>query len=144
MPNFWLLCLKFSYRISKNPSRGLIGMQKTIEIHLPHYEIPQPSLHYPSPLDFLNIIPIKWYGHFTYPSHFCPRSFEWPLNVDKVCRCTEYLLSVIIFFFLTHHSLGVFQKYMALREIYNPLLLKRTRLERLSILSCQKGCSNTE
>ena len=31
--------------IKKNPFRGLIGMQKTIEVHLPHYEIPQPSPH---------------------------------------------------------------------------------------------------
>ena len=29
----------------KNPLRWLIGMQKSIEIHLPHYEIPQPSPH---------------------------------------------------------------------------------------------------
>ena len=33
--------LKLSYRIQKNPLRGLIGMQKTIEIYLPHYEFPQ-------------------------------------------------------------------------------------------------------
>ena len=31
----------------KNPLRGLIRMQKSIEIHLPYYEIPQLSPHYP-------------------------------------------------------------------------------------------------
>jgi len=29
----------------KNPLRGLIGMEKIIEIHLPHNEIPQLSPH---------------------------------------------------------------------------------------------------
>ena len=36
---------KFSFKTSKNPLKGLIGMQKAIEFHLPHYEIPQPSPH---------------------------------------------------------------------------------------------------
>ena len=27
----------------KNPLKGLIGMQKTMQIHQPHHEIPQPS-----------------------------------------------------------------------------------------------------
>ena len=45
MSNFWQVRLKLSYKISKNTLRWLIGMQKTIEIHLPHYEIPQPSPH---------------------------------------------------------------------------------------------------
>ena len=39
---FWQVCLKLSYKIWKNPLRGLIGMQKTMETHLPHYEISQP------------------------------------------------------------------------------------------------------
>ena len=29
----------------KSPLWGLMGMQKTLEIHLPQYEIPQPSPH---------------------------------------------------------------------------------------------------
>ena len=32
----------------KNPLRGLIGTQKPIEFHLPHYKIPQSSPHYPT------------------------------------------------------------------------------------------------
>ena len=43
--NFGWLCCKLSYKISKNPLVGLITMQKAIEIHLPHYKIPQPSPH---------------------------------------------------------------------------------------------------
>ena len=46
VPNIWWLCLKLSFKVSKNPSKGLIRMQKTIEIHLPHYKIPQQSPHY--------------------------------------------------------------------------------------------------
>ena len=30
---------------TKNPSKWLIGMQKTIDIHLSHYKIPQLSSH---------------------------------------------------------------------------------------------------
>ena len=36
VPNFWWLCLKLSYKILKNTLKGLIRMQKTFEIHLPH------------------------------------------------------------------------------------------------------------
>ena len=36
----------FLTRYKKKPLRGLIGMQKTIEIHLPHYEIPQLLPHW--------------------------------------------------------------------------------------------------
>ena len=42
MPNFWWLCLKPSYKISKNPLNMLIGGEKSIEFHLSHYEIPRP------------------------------------------------------------------------------------------------------
>ena len=37
MPDLWWALLKFSYKISKNPLRGLIGMQKPIEFQLPYY-----------------------------------------------------------------------------------------------------------
>ena len=40
VPNFWRLLIKQSYMISKNPLRMSIWMQKSIEFHLPHYEIP--------------------------------------------------------------------------------------------------------
>ena len=46
MSRFWQVCFKLSYKISRNPLRGLIRMQKSIKVHLPHYEIPQPSPHY--------------------------------------------------------------------------------------------------
>ena len=37
--------IKRFYKISKNPLRMFIWMQKSIEFHLPHYEIPQLSSH---------------------------------------------------------------------------------------------------
>ena len=39
-PIFRRLSIKQSYKISKNPLRMFIWMQKSIEFHLPHYEIP--------------------------------------------------------------------------------------------------------
>ena len=38
----------------KNPLRGLIGMQKPVEFHLPHYEILQPFLAIPWPCKWIN------------------------------------------------------------------------------------------
>ena len=46
MVNFWLRSIKLSYKIWKKSLRKLIWMQKSIEFHLPHYEIPQLSSHY--------------------------------------------------------------------------------------------------
>ena len=35
-----------TYKISRNPFRKLIWIQKSIEFQLPHYSIPQLSSHY--------------------------------------------------------------------------------------------------
>ena len=43
---FWQPSIKRFYKISKNPLRMFIWMQKSIEFHLPHYEIPQLSSYY--------------------------------------------------------------------------------------------------
>ena len=43
VPYFQWLRLKLSYNKSKNPLRGFIWVQKNIGIHLPYYEMPQPS-----------------------------------------------------------------------------------------------------
>ena len=45
-PNLFWLSIKQSYNVSKNPLRTLIWIQKSIEFHLPHYEIPQLSSRY--------------------------------------------------------------------------------------------------
>ena len=42
--NFWQPQIVLQ-DIKKNPLKGLIGMQNTIEIYLPHYDIPQLSPH---------------------------------------------------------------------------------------------------
>ena len=44
--NFWWLTPKLCYKISRNPLRMFIWMQKSIEFYLKHYEIPQPLLRY--------------------------------------------------------------------------------------------------
>ena len=46
MPYFCQLRLKLSYKIWTNPFRMFIRVQKSIEFHLPPYEIPQPLSHY--------------------------------------------------------------------------------------------------
>ena len=46
VPNFWWLCTKFSCKISKNPLRRFIWIQKSIEFQLPHCKIPQPCSYY--------------------------------------------------------------------------------------------------
>ena len=46
---FWQPSIKRFYKVSKNPLRMFIWMQKSIELHLPHYEIPQLSSHYSTP-----------------------------------------------------------------------------------------------
>ena len=43
LSNFWQSSIKRSYKISKVPLRGLIEIQKTIEFHLYHWKILQPS-----------------------------------------------------------------------------------------------------
>ena len=45
VPYFCQLRLKLSYKIQTNPFRMFIRVQKCIEFHLPHYEIPQLCLH---------------------------------------------------------------------------------------------------
>ena len=42
---FCQLRLKLSYKIQTNPFRLFIRVQKCIEFHLPHHEIPQPWSH---------------------------------------------------------------------------------------------------
>lgn len=46
VPNFWRLCLKPFYKISRDPLSMFIGMWKAIEFYMPYYEIPHPSLRY--------------------------------------------------------------------------------------------------
>ena len=46
MSNFWQSSIKMPYKISKNPFRRLIQMQKSIEFQLHHWEIPQLSSFY--------------------------------------------------------------------------------------------------
>ena len=46
MSNFWQFSIKMPYKISKNPFRRLIQMQKSIEFQLHHWEIPQLSPYY--------------------------------------------------------------------------------------------------
>ena len=46
VPNFRRLCTKFSCKISKNPLRRFIWIQKSIEFQLPHCKIPQPCSYY--------------------------------------------------------------------------------------------------
>ena len=46
MSNFWQSSIKSSYKVSKNPFKRLIQMQKFIEFQLHHREIPQLSPYY--------------------------------------------------------------------------------------------------
>ena len=43
--NFLTSLPQVVFKDIKNPLRGLMEMKKTIEIHLHHYESPQPSPH---------------------------------------------------------------------------------------------------
>ena len=45
MSTFWQSSIKRPYKISKNPSRVLIQMEKSIEFQLHQWEIPQLSPH---------------------------------------------------------------------------------------------------
>ena len=46
VPYFWWVHLKFFYNVPKNPLRVFIGVEKSIEFYLPHYEISQLSSRY--------------------------------------------------------------------------------------------------
>ena len=83
MLNFCQVRLKLSYKMSKNPLRGLNGMQKTIEIQLPHYEFPQ--LHQANDDDVTRVkmkvlLAKQWHARW----HDQKTARRWENNIKKV------------------------------------------------------------
>ena len=92
MSNFWQSSIKMPYKITKNPFRWLIQMQKSIEFQLHHWEIPQLSTYY---------CRLKFVSH--------PRHFFLLLNPQFVCSqppnsfiadCAHFYNSICFHFLL--------------------------------------------